>query len=164
MTAETPPSLVDLLENFEGFRAIPYQDSAGNWTVGIGSIWDWRKNPRARVCETTPAVDYYTARDWVGLETAPIIATIKSVVTVPLNDNQLSALVSFAYNEGVTNFLASSLLKLLNQGNFKAAAAQFPRWNIIHINGIATVLPGLTNRRAAEMALFIKPIEMDTAI
>jgi len=35
---------VDMLKGFEGFRAFPYKDSAGFWTVGYGSLIDTRKS------------------------------------------------------------------------------------------------------------------------
>jgi len=73
-------------------------------------------------------------------------------VTVEMTQNQFDALCSFVYNCGAGNFRASTLLKLLNQGAYKAAAQQFLRWD--KANG--KVLPGLTKRRAAEKALFEK--------
>jgi lysozyme len=68
----------------------------------------------------------------------------------PLNQNQWDALVSFVYNVGAGNFISSTMLKLLNQGDYKGAAGEFPKW--VHTNG--QINPGLVRRRAAERALF----------
>ena len=53
-------------------------------------------------------------------------------------------------NRGAGNFLRPTRLRLLNNGDDKAAAAQFPRWDLA--NGI--LLPGLRRRREAEAAFF----------
>ena len=48
----------------------------------------------------------------------------------------------------------STLLRLLNAGNFQAAADQFPRWD--RAGGKEVV--GLLARRNAERALFLTPV------
>ena len=72
-------------------------------------------------------------------------------VTVPINQNQFDALVSFTYNCGALK--SSTLLKKLNSGDYTGAANEFPRWN--KSNG--RVLSGLVKRRAAEQKLFNTP-------
>jgi lysozyme len=76
---------------------------------------------------------------------------ILRTVDVALTQNQFDALVSFTFNVGVGAEAASTLLKVLNAGNYQAAADQFLRWD--HVNGV--VDPGLTRRRQAEQALFL---------
>jgi hypothetical protein len=75
---------------------------------------------------------------------------VERLVKVPLNQNQFDALVSFAYNCGEGNLGKSTLLRRLNAGDYKGAAAQFAAWN----KGGGQVLKGLVRRRAAEAALF----------
>ena len=77
-------------------------------------------------------------------------SNINKVVKVSLNQNQFDSLVSFSYNIGNGNFNSSTLLRWLNQGNYKEASMQLLRWN--KSKGI--VLNGLTKRRKAEKALF----------
>ena len=60
-------------------------------------------------------------------------------------------LVSFAYNIGRTAFENSTLLKLLNRGEYEAAAEQFEKWN----KSGGRVLNGLTKRRFDEQKLFL---------
>lgn len=64
--------------------------------------------------------------------------------------SQFDALLSFAYNLGTGALARSTLLALHRAGDFTGAAAQFVRWN--HQGRI--VLPGLSRRRAAEVALY----------
>jgi GH24 family phage-related lysozyme (muramidase) len=78
-------------------------------------------------------------------------ATVADLVSVSLNDDQFSALVSFTYNVGEGAFEDSTLRRLLNQRDYQGAADQFLRWNL----GDGVELPGLTRRRRAERALFL---------
>ncbi|KAB7720517.1 glycoside hydrolase family protein, partial [Proteus mirabilis] len=54
-------------------------------------------------------------------------------------------------NLGARALGESTLLILLNKGNFKAAAEQFDRW--VYSKGVK--LDGLVRRRSAEKALFL---------
>lgn len=76
-----------------------------------------------------------------------------SLVTVKLSENQKGALVSFAYNCGLANLKSSTLLKRVNESKFDEAAKEFLKWN----KAGGKVLNGLTRRRQAESALFMKP-------
>jgi GH24 family phage-related lysozyme (muramidase) len=78
---------------------------------------------------------------------------VSNLVTVPLNENQFSALVSFVFNLGAGELEDSTLLELLNQGRYPEAADQFPRFNTV--NG--EPVEGLTRRREAERQLFLTP-------
>jgi lysozyme len=48
---------------------------------------------------------------------------VQHLVKVPLTQNQFSALCSFTYNEGAGRLQTSTLLKVLNAGNYAAAPA-----------------------------------------
>ena len=71
-------------------------------------------------------------------------------VTSPLMQNEFDALVSFVFNVGCAAFAGSTMLKLLNAGDYDAAALQFRRWN----KQAGNVLSGLTRRRTDEERLF----------
>ena len=62
------------------------------------------------------------------------------------NQNQFDALVDFVFNAGVGNFASSTMLRLLNQGQFVLASAEFDKWD--HAGG--QVVAGLLRRRQAE--------------
>jgi lysozyme len=79
---------------------------------------------------------------------------VERLVKVDLNQNQFDALTLLVYNIGAGAFQKSTLLRLLNQGKYVAAAAQFERWN----KGGGRVLTGLVKRRKAEAALFMEPM------
>jgi len=78
---------------------------------------------------------------------------MQKVITVPLTDNQLTAITSLVYNIGFGAFKRSTLLRLLNAGASKEEVAkQFLRWN----KAGGKEIKGLTNRRQAEFNLFLK--------
>jgi len=72
-----------------------------------------------------------------------------------VNDNQIGALTSFAYNVGLANLKSSTLLKMVNNNpNDKEIHLQFMRWNKAN----KKVMKGLTRRREAESQLYFKPM------
>ena len=75
---------------------------------------------------------------------------VNTAVEVPLSQNQFDALVSWVYNLGPTNFNSSTMLKVLNAGDYSEVGNQMLRWN----KAGGKVLEGLTRRRQAEADLF----------
>ena len=69
---------------------------------------------------------------------------------MPLNQDQFDALVCFTYNVGSGSLHGSTLLTLLNQGQYDQVPAQMLRWNKVNHEPVA----GLTRRRTAEGVLF----------
>ena len=89
-------------------------------------------------------------------ELLPFEAGIDKLVKINLSANQRTALVSFAYNVGLGGFKSSTLLKLLNAGHSEQVPTQLRRW----VHGRATgteEIPGLVNRRMAEIKLWLTP-------
>ena len=76
---------------------------------------------------------------------------VESMVKIKLTQGQFDALVSLAYNIGLANLSASTLIKMINSGNLVDAADQFLRWD----KQKGVVLPGLTKRRIAERKIFL---------
>ncbi len=84
---------------------------------------------------------------------------VNAGVIVPLTQDMFDALFFFVYNVGpgnprsrppVDGFLTSTLRRKLNLRDYAGAANEFKRWNKV----AGEVCDGLTNRRAAEEALF----------
>jgi lysozyme len=76
---------------------------------------------------------------------------VSKLVTAPIDQSQLNALVSLAYNIGPANFQKSTLLKKVNfNHNDPSIRAEFLKWN----KAGGQVLKGLTIRRTAEADLY----------
>lgn len=144
-----------LIKRFEGCRLQAYPDPASPlargegtdgrpWTVGygctgpgIGSGTVW----------TQEQADQQLEHRLTSVE-----ESVRALVKVPLTDDQLAALCSFEWNTGALH--CSTLLRLLNEGDYLSAAGQFLRWN----KAQGRVLPGLVTRREAELDLFISDL------
>ena len=132
---------LDLIKQFEGLYLKAYRCPAGVPTIGYGHTAGVAMGQTI----TQQQADDYLRRDVRQFERA-----VARLVTVPLTQGQFDALVSFAFNLGEGALAQSTLLRLLNAGDYAGAAAQFDRWN----KAGGRVLPGLVRRRAAERALF----------
>lgn len=98
---------------------------------------------------------------WLDEDLDEAERAVDTLVRVPLNDNQFAALVSFVFNVGVTAFAGSTLLRLLNAGNYAAVPAQLMRWvkdDDPKRPGKKITVPGLVNRRTADAALWSAPM------
>lgn len=139
---------INLISSFEDTRLKAYDDGVGVWTIGIGTtVYPSGNNVKqGDICTLDQAKSYFKQ------DLAKFEKTVNDSVKVPLSQNQFDALVSLTYNIGSSAFKGSTLLKLLNQKQYREAAAQFTRWN--KANG--KVLNGLTRRREAERDLFLK--------
>ena len=138
---KTSENGIKLIEQFEGCSLKSYQDVAGVWTNGYG-------NTHGVVPGTT--ITQAQAESDLLSNVAGSEYVVNTVVKVTLTQNQFDALVDFVFNLGSGNFQSSTLLRLLNQGDFAGASNEFPKWN--HAGGV--VVAGLTRRRLAEQALF----------
>lgn len=135
----------ELVKGFEGFCGKAYLDVVGVPTIGYGHTENVRPDDTITQSEAEALLEKDLARFEDG---------VKKAVKVPLNENQLAALTSFAYNVGLGAFGTSTLLKHLNEGHYDLAADQLLRWT----KAGGKELKGLVRRRAAERAVFLTPL------
>lgn len=143
------PQCIALTKKFEGCQLTAYPDPGTGcdpWTVGYGATGPG-------IVQGTVWTQQHAEIDLLNRLT-DFGAQVDELVTAAINGNQKAALTDFAYNVGASNFRSSTLLRLINVGNFAAAADQFARWNLAD----GKVMPGLVARRAAERALFVSPV------
>ncbi|MCB1378464.1 MAG: lysozyme [Alphaproteobacteria bacterium] len=136
-----------LIRRFEGFRAKAYRCPAGIWTIGYGHT------SQAGPPTVTPGmqINRDDASDILDRDVARFAEDVRKLVRVDLSDAQFAALVSFAFNVGIGNFRASSVLKAVNAGEFDIVPRRLQLW----VKAGSKILPGLVKRRAAEAELFI---------
>ena len=132
---------LDLIKHFEGCELQAYKCPANVWTIGYGHI---------KGVSEGMTITQEEAEQMLKDEMAEYEGYVNKLVTVELNQNQFDAMVSWVYNLGGGNLKASTLLKVLNAGDYAGVPAQMMRWN----KAGGKVLEGLTRRRQAEADLF----------
>ena len=132
---------IALIKKFEGCELKAYLCPAQKWTIAYGRIKDVKEGD---TCTQEQA------EAWLEEELIEYEDYVKKLVTVSLEQNQFDALVCWTYNLGPTNLKDSTMLKLLNAGDYHTVPNQMKRWN--KSNG--EVLEGLVRRREAEALLF----------
>jgi len=138
-----------LIRQWEGIRLHAYQDVAGVWTIGYGHT----RGVKQGDVITNAQAERYFKEDWT--EAAEVVDRL---VKVDLTDNQFGALVSFVFNLGEPRFRSSTLLRVLNKGDYAAVPGELARWNKATdpLTGKLRRDQGLANRRAAEMGLWAR--------
>lgn len=138
-----PTRALELIKAFEGFRAEAYICPAGVATLGYGSTGaDIKLGMTITEAEATERLHQ---------DCVKFIKAIHRLIKVPLNENQLAALISFTYNLGAGALQRSSLRAKLNRGEYEDAAEEFLKW----VNAGGRKLAGLVRRRLAEQDLFM---------
>ena len=132
---------IDLIKHFEGCETEAYLCPAGVPTIGYGHI---------KGVQMGDVITEAQAHEMLVEELDEYESYINDLVTVSLNQNQFDAMVSWVYNLGGGNLRASTLLKVLNSGDYSGVPEQIMRWN----KASGRVLEGLTRRRQAEADLF----------
>lgn len=161
---------IDLIKSFESLHdgdltqigLQPKMCPAGIWTAGYGRALQNKSKTRFLIGDKDKAEAYAQypkltekeAEIMLAEDLEKFEAAVNKLVKKPLNQNQRGALVSFAYNVGIQAFADSTMLALLNAGDYKNAAIQFARWN----KAGGKVLKGLTRRREAERELFLTAV------
>lgn len=110
----------------EALVPMPYRDSVGVWTIGIGHTAaagapDPAKLPKG----VEQPIEEMVALFMADLERYE--ADVLDVVKVPLAEHELAALVSFHFNTGAIR--RASLVKALNAGDRAEAARRMALWN-----------------------------------
>ena len=135
-----------LIKESEGcvLKAYPDPATGGHpWTIGYGHTGS----------DVTPGkvIDQDEADRLLDEDVDLFERGVKRLVNVDLTQGQFDALVCFAFNLGLGALQQSTLLKLLNAGDYEGAAKQFQRWD----KAGGKVMAGLTKRRQAESELFL---------
>lgn len=142
----------DFIKSREGLKLTAYQDSAGIWTIGFGSILYNDGSPVKKGDKISQdQADQLIERE-IRLKSLKVTAGLAPAV---VNQHQYDALVSFAYNVGSGALLSSTLLKLVkaNPSDPRIRDA-FIIWDKVHKNGVLIEVPGLKIRRSAEADLY----------
>jgi lysozyme len=134
-----------MIRHHEGCETEAYPDPGSDdghpWTIGVGHTQGVKKGDTCTVAQAT---------EWLREDVHDAEAAVLRLAKVPLTQAQFDSLVSFVFNVGTKAFADSTLLRMLNSGDYFGAAVQFERWN----KNDGRVMAGLTRRRKAERDVF----------
>jgi len=133
------------LHDREGLRLKPYKDTQGIWTIAMGNTYYLDGTP---VKKTDPEMSKMHAEKLANLTAIDFAKKVDALVKSNVNQNQFNALVSLAYNIGISGFKNSTVLRLVNANpdNGKIQDA-FMMW---------TKNPELIGRRKSEVKQYFK--------
>lgn len=133
---------LELTESFEGCKLEAYKDVVGIWTIGYGHTGP----------EVIPGlvIDQATAERFLKIDINSAISCVNSCVSAPITQGEFDALVDFVFNVGCSSFRRSTMLRMLNDGQYADAAKQFGLWAYASGKAVA----GLLRRREAEAREF----------
>jgi len=157
MNMQVDDKFYEFLKHVEGSYKQVYLDSGGEPTIGIGHLLTLSERRSGKIVIGKSIIEYrhgLTAEQILILCRQDIRTVVKVVnrgVKITLTQNQFNALVSFTFNVGDDGFLNSTLLRLLNQGQYDNVPTQLRRWK--YDNG--KVVQGLINRREKEIRLWL---------
>lgn len=154
MTRSCNQAGLNLIKRRESLCLVACEDKLkpGIWQIGYCHT----EGVKQGMVTDEPGAEVLLRKDALWAE-----ATVEGCVTVPLTDNQFSALVALCYNIGASAFRNSrTLLSLLNNGHYDGASSyilQFDHYR--DRNGVLRESNGLENRCVEERALFLTPDE-----
>lgn len=142
---------IDLIKKFEGCHLTSYQDEVGVWTIGYG-ITNADKSITGTTVKRGLKISKNIAEKWLekSLNKKYLPKVMKYDKKYEWNQNELDALVSFAYNIG-------SIDQLTANGNRSKSTIADKMLEYNKAGG--KVYRGLKRRREAERKLFLKPME-----
>lgn len=134
----------DFIEAWEGCRLTAYKCPAGIWTIGVGHTQEVTEHDE---------ITYEQARELLLEDVEEVKRGLVPFVNVHVTEGQFIALVSLAFNVGVSYVVhkCPKLMRALNAGDVEQAAHQF--LDITKAGG--KELPGLVRRRKSEAKLFL---------
>lgn len=149
---------IKLLKSWEGISLSPYRDKANYWTIGVGHLitkseWNLEyieidgKNVEFSNGLTMEQALLLFSQDLEKYEKA-----VYRLLVEPMNltQDQFDSLISFTFNVGITAFRKSTLLKRIDQKDWKDIPVQFRRWN----RAGGKVVQRRINRRENEIKLW----------
>lgn len=141
------------IKKSEGLELKAYKRKGDVWTIGYGSTY-YEDNSRVKQGDV---ITVERAESLLKLKIEKeYLPQLKKLVKVPLNDNQLSAMLSLIYNIGAGNLNRSKLLILVNNNPNDLAIK--PQWLVTNIRLGSQFEKGLRSRRKREVELYFKPI------
>ena len=148
---------IDLICEFEGFFSKPYLCPANVPTIGYGTtIYPDGK----KVSLTDPPISKEEAKEYLAHDLKKEEDNLNKFINdfgLTLNENQFSALISFAYNLGFGKIASQS--STVNRGLRSGDHALTCHGMSLYNRAAGKVMRGLERRRKAEIDLYNKAVK-----
>ena len=142
-------SCVEFVAAFEGFRAHPYRDSVGVWTIGYGET----QGIGPGTPPWTKAYALNRMRTRLNADFLPKVLAVTNRIGLRLGQSQVCALTSFTYNLGPGPLNGGRTMgDALRSKDRGLIAKAF----LVYVKAGGRKLQGLVNRRSAERAVFLR--------
>jgi lysozyme len=138
------------ISRFEGCVLRMYNDPTRNATIGVGHLIHLGPINGSEPPEFRRGITRQRALELLMADAANARNSVRRLIKVPLNQQQLDALISFTFNCGGGSLTVSTLRARLNRGEYAAVPHELDKW----VFSSGKRLPGLVRRRKAEGALF----------
>lgn len=133
------------LHEREGLRLKPYLDTRGVPTIAMGNTY-YLDGKKVKITDKT--LTKPEAESLANLTAIDFASKVNVLVKSNVNQNQFNALVSLAYNIGITAFKNSTVLRRVNNNpNDPTIKVAFMMW---------TKNPELIGRRESEVRQYFK--------
>lgn len=134
------------IKHFEGLRLHSYFCAANVCTIGYGHTGP---DVKPGMVITEARAEELLRQDLAAAEKA-----VAALVKVPLRQGQADALIDLIFNVGRDAIAKSTLLKLLNKGEYGKSAEQLMRW----VHSGSAVVAGLQRRRLAARNMWLERV------
>lgn len=144
---------IDFIKSWESLKLTAYTATAdearrGIWTIGYGSTY-WPDGTPVK--QGDKLADEAEAEHLLSITLDDFELCVCGELVWPIEHHRFDAMVSLAYNIGISAFRGSTIARLLKAGEHEAIANQFPRWN----KQSGKVLAGLVRRREQERLMYL---------
>lgn len=147
---------IEFIKRYEGVRNTAYNDVAGLKTIGVGHLLteeelrgNYVKIGSQKISADQSLTDQQV-NDLLRQDLEPKMQTVRNTIKSNITQSQFDMLVSLCFNIGSGAFKNSTVVRVINEGNFDKVTAAFLMW----VKAKGRVVQGLVNRRQAEAANF----------
>lgn len=149
ITQRFPPRMLRISEpgltfikRWERLMTKAYLGEEGEWTIGFG---------HKLTAKEGMIITEMEAINLLRMDVRSHESILRLLRNVTLLQREYDALTSLIFNIGIGAFAKSTLRRKLEQGDFQAAADEFPKWKKVK----GKVSNGLVRRRDAERNMFL---------
>lgn len=132
---------LELIRQFEGCHLTAYCDPVGIWTIGYG---------HTATATEGQTITQVRAEGLLAADLEDAEQAVNKLITAPLSQSMLDALVSWTFNLGRRRLSKSTMRKRINDRRYIEATGEMIRW--YKTPGVEW---GLRKRRLAEATLFM---------